>query len=176
MVQLAEESVFCIAAHPLPNPPPQGGRGSLTSQQKQRLRFWLALLKLSRGIETELRERFKADFGTTLPRFDVMAALDRHKKGLKMSELSKVLKVSNGNVTGIVDRLERDKCLERVAVTGDRRAWLVRLTAKGRKAFAVMAAAHEGWVDTILHKLEPDEAAEMIATFQRLSRKAGDSE
>ena len=75
------------------------------SPAKQRLRVWLRLLKLSRGMENTLRERMRAEFGTTLTRFHVMAALDRHLQGLKMSELSSVLKVSNGNVTGIVDRL-----------------------------------------------------------------------
>ena len=143
---------------------------------KQRLRFWLRLLKLSRRIETGLRERLKAEFGTTLPRFDVMAALDRHKQGLKMSELSSVLKVSNGNVTGIVDRLESEGSLVRVPVAGDRRALLVRLTRKGRGEFARMASAHEDWVNSLLAELTPDEAAEMIAAFDRLADATGDAQ
>jgi DNA-binding MarR family transcriptional regulator len=92
----------------------------------------------------------RTEFNTTLPRFDVMAALSRYPKGLKMSELSGVLKVSNGNVTGLVDRLADEGLLERVAVPGDRRASLVRLTAQGRADFAVQAEAHARWIDVML--------------------------
>ena len=92
---------------------------------KDRLRLWLRLLKLTRETEARLRERLKAEFNTTLPRFDVMAALSRYETGLKMSQLSGVLRVSNGNVTGIVDRLAEEGVVVRVPVPGDRRAALV---------------------------------------------------
>ena len=101
---------------------------------KERLRLWLRLLKSSRVIEAQLRENLRVDFASTLPRFDVMAALSRYKDGLKMSQLSDVLRVSNGNVTGIVDRLADDGLLVRVPVPGDRRASLVRLTQRGRRS------------------------------------------
>lgn len=85
---------------------------------KNRLRLWLKLLKLTRQIESELRDNLRVEFETTLPRFDVMAALYRFPKGLLMSELSGALKVSNGNVTGIVDRLVKDALVIRSAVPG----------------------------------------------------------
>jgi DNA-binding MarR family transcriptional regulator len=97
---------------------------------KDRLRLWLRLLKATRLVEGALRERMRAERGTTLPRFDVMAALYRAGEGLRMSDLSGVLMVSNGNVTGIVDRLEAEELVERVAVAGDRRAIRVRLTRR----------------------------------------------
>ena len=81
---------------------------SLAMASKMRLRLWLKILKASKFIESELRERLRIEFETTLPRFDVMAALYRAEKGLKMNALSGVLKVSNGNVTGIIDRLVND--------------------------------------------------------------------
>ena len=99
---------------------------------KARLRLWLRMLGVTRLVEAELRERLRQGFDTTLPRFDVLAALHRSPAGLKMSELSSVLRVSNGNVTGIVDRLVDDGLVVRVPVEGDRRAMLVRLTAQGR--------------------------------------------
>lgn len=74
---------------------------------KDRVRLWLRLLKVVRGIEGELRENLRREHNTTLPRFDVMSALSRHPEGLKMSQLSGVLRVSNGNVTGIADRLAK---------------------------------------------------------------------
>ncbi|MBO6883090.1 MAG: MarR family transcriptional regulator [Marivita sp.] len=120
---------------------------------KARLRLWLQLLKLSSGIEGELRRRLRDRHDTTLPRFDVMAALARHRDGLKMSDLSRYLKVSNGNVTGIVDRLVEEGLALRVAVPGDRRANLARLTPKGEAAFADLAAQHEAWIDELLAPL-----------------------
>jgi len=85
---------------------------------KTRLRLWLRLLKVSRSIEGQLRENLRTEFDSTLPRFDVLAALYRYPKGMRMSELSGVLKVSNGNVTGIVDRLVNDGAVIRSSVPG----------------------------------------------------------
>jgi len=129
---------------------------------KTRLRLWLRLLKVSRQIEGELREKFRSEFGSTLPRFDVLAALERHPDGLKMSELSGVLKVSNGNVTGIVDRLVDEGLIIRVPVAGDRRATIARLTDKGQSQFADQAAAHEGWIDELLGGVEDGSAEKML--------------
>lgn len=125
---------------------------------KARLRLWLKLLKLSSTIEAELRRRLREKHGSTLPRFDVMAALARYPDGLKMSELSEYLKVSNGNVTGIVDRLTEDGLALRVAVPGDRRAMVARLTPKGQEAFGVQAAEHEAWIDEMLGDLSQEDA------------------
>jgi DNA-binding MarR family transcriptional regulator len=141
---------------------------------KQRLRFWLRVLKLQRQMETVVRERLRVEFGTTLPRFDVMAALDHSKHGLRMSELSSFLKVSNGNVTGIVDRLVQEGSIVRVPVKGDRRAMLVRLTRKGEQEFAHMAGIHEGWVNELLAELAPGEAELMIGELDRLAGHIGE--
>ena len=142
------------------------GRGSEPAS-KARLRLWLRLLKTTRGVEGALRERLKVEFGTTLPRFDVLAALGRHPEGLRMSALSGLLRVSNGNVTGIVDRLEAEGLAERRAVAGDRRAAQVRLTTSGRDAFAAMAAAHEGWIDEMLGKVPGPRAEALAAELAR---------
>ena len=130
-------------------------------QAKMRLRLWLRLLKVSRRIEAELRENLRSEFASTLPRFDVMAALSRYDGGLKMSELSGVLRVSNGNVTGIVDRLVADRIVVRVSVPGDRRASVVRLTQKGRDEFSRQADAHEGWIDQLLRGFSGGEAEDV---------------
>lgn len=139
------------------------------SDAKDRLRLWLRLLKLTRQIEAELRDRLRLEFATTLPRFDVMAALSRHAEGLKMSHLSAVLRVSNGNVTGIVDRLAEDGFVERVPFAGDRRAMLVRMTAAGRKEFARQAREHEAWIDGILCEFSPDEARRLTARLTEIT-------
>lgn len=118
--------------------------------RKQKLRVWLQLLKVCRMIEGEVRERFRTRFDTTLPRFDVMSALDRNPKGLTMSQLSRALKVSNGNTTAIVDRLVTDGQVVRVTIDEDRRASLTRLTPKGQREFAAMAEEHENWIDEII--------------------------
>ncbi len=121
-----------------------------TSESKMRLRAWLKILKTSSYIEKSVREMLREKHGTTLPRFDVMSALSRVRGGMRMSELSSVLKVSNGNVTGIVDRLVADGYVARVTVESDRRANLVKLTASGRRKFNHYAVEHEAWINDIL--------------------------
>ena len=143
---------------------------------KERLRLWLRMLKASKHIEAELRERLRVEFDTTLPRFDVMAALYRAEAGLKMSELSGVLRVSNGNVTGIVDRLVNDGLIVRVPVDNDRRATTVRLTKAGREDFARMAAAHEAWIDALLGDVDPADIPAMNAVLERAAKKSSESE
>ena len=139
---------------------------------KQRLRLWLSLLRVTRGVEAALRERMRREYGSTLPRFDVLAALDRYRDGLLMSELSHKLMVSNGNVTGVVERLVADGLVERLAVAGDKRATRARLTPAGIAAFAEMAARHEGWVDGMLSEIEPAEAQFMIDALARAGKEA----
>ncbi|MEM9048347.1 MAG: MarR family transcriptional regulator [Pseudomonadota bacterium] len=144
-----------------------------TALSKDRLRVWLKLLKVTRGMEAELRERMRVEFGSTLPRFDVMAALARHPGGLRMSGLSDVLRVSNGNVTGIVDRLVAEGQVARAQVPGDRRAQLVRLTPAGQAEFLRMARTHEAWVDALMADLDARDAAALLAGLGRLDRLEG---
>ena len=115
-----------------------------------------------------MRERLREEFGTTLPRFDVMAALSRYEEGLKMSQLSTVLRVSNGNVTGIVDRLAEDGFLVRVPVPGDRRASMVRLTKRGLQEFECQACEHEDWIGAMLQDFTAEEAADFGTRLEML--------
>jgi DNA-binding MarR family transcriptional regulator len=146
-------------------------REAEADMSRQRLRVWLKLLKSQRRIEAELRERLRVTFDTTLPRFDVLAALYRAEKGMKMSELSAELMVSNGNVTGIIERLVTDGLVLRVAVEGDRRAMLVRLTNKGRTDFSEMAAVHRGWVDELLSDVDEAAAGDLLTLLGRIDMK-----
>jgi len=132
---------------------------------KSRLRLWLRILAVSRMVEAELRERLRG-LDSTLPRFDVMAALHRAPDGLKMSELSSVLRVSNGNVTGIVDRLEAEGLAQRLPVAGDRRATRARLTPEGAAAFTALAERHEAWVNELLGVVTAAEADHLIEQLQ----------
>jgi len=136
---------------------------------KARLRAWLQILKVSRKIEGELREKMRVEFGSTLPRFDVLAALYRERDGMRMSELSKSLMVSNGNVTGIVDRLVGEGMLVRVPVENDRRASIVRLTEAGEKDFAERALVHEGWVSELFSDLSASDADGLIRILRTIS-------
>ncbi len=138
---------------------------------KQRLRLWLRLLRATRFLEGELRERLRVSYGVTLPRFDVLAALFRFEAGMTMTELSRLLMVSNGNVTGIVERLVKDGHVMRVPDQQDRRATFVRLTTKGRAFFEEMAETHEGWVDELLCAVSPADTDRLITLLERLPRK-----
>ncbi len=118
------------------------------------LKLWLRLLSSTTQIESEIRRRLRARFGISLARFDYMAQLYRHRDGLKMKALSRYLMVTGGNVTGLTDELERDDLVQRDSDPADRRAWLVRLTPKGRRAFEAMAREHEGWILELLGGLD----------------------
>jgi len=135
---------------------------------KARLRLWLRLYRAARFVETELRDRLRREFDLTLPRFDVLAALYRSPDGLLMSELSRVLMVSNGNVTGIVERLAADGLIQRARRDGDRRTTIVRLTPQGFRYFARVAAAHEAWVDELLGVFDPAEVEQLSGLLKQL--------
>jgi DNA-binding MarR family transcriptional regulator len=133
---------------------------------KSRLRLWVRLLRATGTVEAVTRERFKVQFSMTLPRFDAMAALYRKPEGMLMSEISRFLLVSNGNVTGIVDRLASDGFVVRSQRGGDRRTSFVRLTAKGSAAFVKMSAAHERWIEGLLGSVTAREADQLSAKLK----------
>ena len=144
-------------------------RPAAQSLSKQRLRLWIRILRAARAIEVEVRERLRVEFNVTLPQFDVMAALERKPDGMTMTELSRFLMVSNGNVTGIIDRLVTDRLVARRALAEDRRAIVVRLTPRGLKEFTAMAKAHEVWVDGLLSEFDATEADTLIRHLDGLS-------
>lgn len=122
-------------------------------EDHQDLRLWLRLLTCSNLIEGAIRSRLRTEFGTTLPRFDLMAQLQRAPDGMKMSDLSQHMMVTNGNITGITDQLEKEGLVERIKVATDRRSSLIRLTPKGRRTFRKMAQAHETWIQSLFSGL-----------------------
>jgi len=134
------------------------------------LKLWLRLLACTTRLESEVRIRLRAEFDTTLPRFDLMAQLERAPAGLTMSELSRRLMVTGGNVTGITDMLEAEGLVARVAHPTDRRAYTVKLTAAGRRLFARMAAAHERWIVGLLAGLDPGEQEQVYRLLARLKQ------
>ncbi|KFC63106.1 MarR family winged helix-turn-helix transcriptional regulator [Massilia sp. LC238] len=143
----------------------------LTQDHHQSLKLWLRMLSCTVRIENEIRSRLRASFGITLPRFDLMAQLERHPDGLRMGELSRRMMVTGGNVTGITDQLEREGLVLRVPDPHDRRAWAVRLTAAGRSAFAEMAAVHERWIDEMLADIPAEDKASLIALLASMKQR-----
>jgi DNA-binding MarR family transcriptional regulator len=131
------------------------------------LRLWLRMLTTTNLVQAELRKRLRTEFDTTLPRFDLMAQLERHPEGLRMTELSRRLMVTGGNVTGITDQLENEGLVARDADPSDRRSISVRLTPDGRALFDRMAVAHEQWVVEMFGGLSLDEKSR---THQRLGK------
>ena len=137
-------------------------QASTDADVKSRLRLWLAMLKLTNQVQAELKRRLRDTHGTTLPKFDVLAALARHPSGLKMSELSRYLRLSNGNLTGLLDRLTEDGFAKRVAVPGDRRAQIARLTPEGAAFFQIVAQDHEAWISELLSAFSYDDARLLV--------------
>ena len=140
------------------------------SEHAQELRLWLRLLTCSQLIEKRVRTGLREQFDTTLPRFDLMAQLERHPDGLKMKELSQRLMVTGGNVTGITDQLEGEGLVERLEVEGDRRAYRVRLTPKGRRHFSEMAQAHEAWIVQAFAALSPRDIDAMYSLLGKVKQ------
>lgn len=122
-------------------------------RSKEAIRTWLRLLSCEMVIEQQLRSLFRTHFSVTLPQFDVLSELERAGKRLTMSELSKKLMVSNGNVTGVVDRLEKSGFVSRNRAEHDRRVQYIELTPKGRQEFTTMAGHHERWLDDMFADL-----------------------
>lgn len=147
---------------------PERPAAAQRSLSTQRLRLWLRLLRASRGIETELRERLRTTYGMTLPQFDVLAVLSRRKDGATMTELSRSLMVSNGNVTWIIDRLVTDGLVVRARDREDRRATVVRLTRKGSAEFASMAHVHESWIDELLSRFSKAQTEHLVEQLDGL--------
>ena len=132
------------------------------------LRLWLRLLSATTRIEDTIRQRLREQFGITLPRFDLMAQLEREAQGLSMSELSRRMMVTGGNVTSIVDQLEKEQLVLRQTQVGDRRSFTVSLTTAGRETFAAMALAHEGWVVALLSPLAANQQEQLHALLGTL--------
>lgn len=133
----------------------------------QSLKLWLRMLSCTVMVEAEIRSRLRTEFDITLPRFDLMAQLERHPDGMRMGELSKRMMVTGGNITGITNQLEQEKLVVRVAVANDGRAYKVKLTAAGRRAFKRMANVHEAWIAELFSGLQHEQKNAM---FELLSQ------
>ncbi len=139
------------------------------------LRLWLRLLTCTTLIEGEVRRRLRDEFDVTLPRFDLMAQLDKAPNGMTLGELSQRMMVSNGNVTGLAERLVEQGLLDRRPSPNDRRAQIVSLTAEGRRAFRAMARTHEDWIAQIFAGLDAAEIEtlmNLLAKTKASARKA----
>ena len=141
---------------------------------KQSLRLWLRLLDTTTVVEKTVRSYLKNNCSSTLPRFDVLAALDRAAAPVTMTELSEKLLVSNGNVTGLIARLVDDGLVARQADESDRRTQRVSLTSTGKRAFAAMAKQHESLVDRIFADVSDAEMERLLKLVTKLNRAVHD--
>jgi len=131
-----------------------GHEARAQSDDHAALKLWLRMLSCVTEIEAEIRGRLRERFGISLGRFDYLAQLYRHREGLKMSELSRHLMVTGGNVTTLTDDLQREGLVARESSPTDRRAWIVRLTPQGRRSFEAMAHEHEQWILELFGSLD----------------------
>ena len=140
------------------------------SEHPESLRLWLRLLTCTQLIEKQVRGQLRTQFDTTLPRFDLMAQLERAPEGMKMNELSRRMMVTGGNVTAITDQLTREGLVERLDVLEDRRAWRIRLTLKGRNTFRDMAQQHEAWIVSAFDSLSEKEIQTLYKLLGRVKQ------
>jgi len=137
---------------------------------KRRLKMWIRMLGVTRSSESHLREFLRVKHDTTLPRFDVLAALHRRRDGVTMSELSRMLLVSNGNATAVVDRLEKDGLVLRTQSDQDRRTVFVALTPQGLADFEGLASDHEREVDRLFGGLSEPDLDSLTEILKRMGR------
>lgn len=142
----------------------------LHKDDKLELRLWLRLLTCANLIEGEVRAALRHDFDTTLPRFDLLAQLDRAPDGLSMSQLSERMMVSNGNITGLTERLVEEGLVRRLPSERDRRSAQVRLTPAGKKAFDAMTPIHAGWIEKMMGGLTRQEMQQLIQLLGKLKQ------
>ena len=140
------------------------------AEHKAEVRLWLRLLTCTTLIENEVRSRLRDQFEVTLPRFDLMAQLRRVPEGMTLGELSRRMMVSNGNLTGLVERLVASGLVERVRNPEDRRAAFVRLAPAGRRAFAQMAERHAAWIGELLDGLSESDTAQLMRLLGRMKQ------
>ncbi len=138
--------------------------------ERTEIRIWLRLLSCTTQIENLLKSRMRQEFGTSLARFDVLAQLDRFPGGLTMSEVSRHLMVSNGAITGLVDKLAASGLVTREDHAQDKRTVVVRLTEEGRAQFRHMAQRHEEWVVSLLGDLSREAQTELLRNLTLLRR------
>ena len=143
------------------NNPSSDHETGLNDDEQLELRIWLRLLTCTHLIERQVRKNLRDDFETTLPRFDVLAQIDRAPGRLSMRELSKRLMVTNGNITPLVDRLVNDKLIRRESSADDRRVQHVSLTLTGKKVLNKMIPAHSSWVNALMTNLNKESALEL---------------
>jgi DNA-binding MarR family transcriptional regulator len=146
----------------------------LKPDDHQALKLWLRMLACTMRVENTIRSRLRTTFDITLPRFDLMAQLERQPEGLRMGELSRRMMVTSGNVTGIVAQLEREQLVARVHDPQDGRAFVVKLTPTGHTAFAGMADVHEGWVTELFRDIPARDKAQMIALLDKMKQHLND--
>ena len=156
------------AAEPAAPPAPLDHETRLHAGDHAALRLWLRLLTCTNLLEAAIRAQLRAEFDVTLPRFDLMAQLYRHPRGLKMGELSQRLMVTGGNVTGIAGQLETEGLVTRAPHSDDGRSIVIVLTAAGRRSFAKMAAQHETWVADLMGGLTATERRALHGLLGRL--------
>ena len=144
----------------------------LTEDDHHALKLWLRMLACTNVIESEVRQRLKKEFAITLPRFDLMAQLQRSPEGLAMGELSRRMMVTGGNVTGIATALEAEGLIVREPDPNDRRVYRVRLTAAGRRSFARMAKSHETWIVELYAGLSDSEQGALSELLGKLKAHA----
>lgn len=148
--------------------------GRLKPSACHHLRTWLRYLSCGRLIENEIRSRLRREFNTTLPRYEVMAQLEQFPQGIKMSDLSRHMMVTNGNITGIADQLVKEGLVQRTQLPRDRRSSLLKLTTKGQKQLDAMSDTHNEWVCSVFGKLSESQIDAMMSSLEELKKHSQD--
>lgn len=165
-------------SHPAGHPSSQDAEAIVRHEpegKKAELRLWLRMLTCTNMISTEIRRRLRAEFNVTLPQFDLLSQLHREPAGLRLSDLSRRMMVTPGNLTGLVDRLAAEGQIAREQMADDRRVVVVRMTDKGRRDFSAMAKAHEDWIARMFAGLNAKDIGLLTSELAALKKSVTDA-
>jgi len=117
----------------------------------------------------DIMGRHFARFGLSLPKFNALMQL-RHAgdRGLALSELGERMYVSKANITGLIDRMERDSLVVRENDPLDRRVFRAKLTTKAQNLIKDILPIHVVFTHEAMSGLTADEKEIFIALLQKL--------
>lgn len=129
------------------------------------LQLWVKLARAASTMGKMSAENIKG-FGLTEPQFAVIECLG-HLGPLSHTELSRKMLVTGGNITCVIDNLQKENLVERIQDKKDRRVSSVKLTAKGKKLFREKFVEHAKFIATISSVLSEQEQRQLSSLLKK---------
>ncbi|MEA2154636.1 MAG: hypothetical protein QOE11_776 [Solirubrobacteraceae bacterium] len=139
------------------------------------LRAWRGMLRAHAALAKALDAQLEAAHGLQLSSYEVLMYLaDAEDQRMRMCDLASTILLSRSGLTRLVDRLQREGLLERVACAQDARGAFAKLTPLGRERLAAARVTHLDGVRAMFLDLFTPEELELLGTsWDRVLETAG---